>query len=390
MWVSRHLQTVVERVGNELEQSRLEFERYRKIALEVESGRLTTNLLDETDLQSVLRRLRGAPMPLGWYYAFTPVKLVTISDEQIIFAADLWSRSKDTYEEWSLLAFPVRDQGLRKRTIVRSPIITDTKRQFVFQPSVCRGLSAKVCIISHVEKHACKLGLISGTPNECQLELTPRNVPFKLYPYRTNEWIIVPDFDDSQVTLRCDNRCHKHLVVTQVELWWVHPRCNIDTVNLTTHGVKSYHLDVIVNYEPPTILNVTFEVKDMITVEVPKLLTFHPQLEVQGIPHDILSDLGIYPVYNPHHVTYGLSALMCGVILVRIISVICVWKKCTRRPSKNTARLSSSDRSPRRSKSDSKVRTHSAKWSANNDKVTFSFACLNYLTTYTLYIYILA
>ena len=177
MWVSRHLQMVVERVGNELEQSRLEFERYRNIALEVESGRLTTNLLDETDLQSVLRCLRGAPMPLGWYYAFTPVKLVTISDEQIIFAADLWSRSKDTYEEWSLLAFPVRDQGFRKRTIVHSPIITDTKRQFVFQPSVCRGLSAKVCIISHIEKHACELGLTSGTPNECQLELTPRNVP---------------------------------------------------------------------------------------------------------------------------------------------------------------------------------------------------------------------
>ena len=101
---------------------------------------------------------------------------------------------------------------------MRSPIITDAKRQFVFQPSVCRGLSAKVCIISHVEKHACELGLISGTPNERQLRLTPRNVPFTLYPYQPNEWIIVPDFDDSQVTLRCDNRRHKHLVVTQVEL----------------------------------------------------------------------------------------------------------------------------------------------------------------------------
>ena len=109
-----------------------------------------------------------------------------------------------------------------------------------------------------------------------------------------------------------------------------------ETVNLTTHGVKSYHLDVIVNYEPPTILNVTFQVKDMIKVEVPKLLTFHPQLEVQGIPHDILSDPGIYPVYNPHHVTYGLSALLCGVILVMIISVICVWMKCARKPSKYT------------------------------------------------------
>ena len=50
-------------------------------------------------------------------------------------------------------------------------VITDVKRQFVFQPTMCRGLSTQVCIISHVEKHACELGLISGTPNGYQLKV---------------------------------------------------------------------------------------------------------------------------------------------------------------------------------------------------------------------------
>ena len=346
MWVSRHLRTMVEWVDQELEQSRLEFNRYREIALEIESRRLTKTLINELDLRSVLRHLRGTPMPLGLYYAFTPVRPVTISNEQIVFAADIWSRSTDAYEEWSLLAFPVRDRDFHKRTIIRSPIITDVKRQFVFQPTVCRGLSTKVCIISHVEKHACELGLISGTPNECKLQLTSRKSPFELHPYRPNEWILVPDFDNSSVTLRCDNRRHKQLVVTQVELWWVHPRSNIDTVNLTTHGVKSYHLNVIVNYDPPSILNVTFHIEDLLKVEVPALLTFHPQLEVQGIPHDVLSDPGYYHVYNPHHVIYGLSALTCGVVLAIVVSIICIWKRCAGKPSKTTARPSPSDRPP--------------------------------------------
>ena len=56
-------------------------------------------LINELDLRSVLRHLRGTPMPLGWYYAFTPVRPVTISNEQIVFAADIWSRSTDAYEE---------------------------------------------------------------------------------------------------------------------------------------------------------------------------------------------------------------------------------------------------------------------------------------------------
>ena len=54
--VFRNLRTVVESVDNEVSQSRLEVDQYRKIALEVESGRLTKNLLNEIDLRSVLRQ----------------------------------------------------------------------------------------------------------------------------------------------------------------------------------------------------------------------------------------------------------------------------------------------------------------------------------------------
>ena len=72
--------------------------------------------------------------------------------------------------------------------------------------------------------------------------------------------------------------------------------------------------------------------------------------------------------------TYGLSALLCGVVLVMVIGIICVWNKCARRPFKDTARLSSPVRFPRGSKGDPEVRTPSAKWSAGSDNVPFSFA----------------
>ena len=94
----------------------------------------------------------------------------------------------------------------------------------MFQPTMCRGLLISSAYISYVGKHACELGLISGTPNGYQLK-----------------------------------------------------------------------------------------------VEIPALL--------KGIPSDVLNDPGFYPVYNPHHVIYGLSALVCGVILV-VIGVICVRKRC--------------------------------------------------------------
>ena len=99
------------RDSSELEMS---FNRYRDIALDVEGRRLTGTLLDELDLQSVdlLRYLCGTPMTLGWYYAFTPIKPVTISNEQSVFAADVWRRSTNAYEEWALQAFPVRDREI--------------------------------------------------------------------------------------------------------------------------------------------------------------------------------------------------------------------------------------------------------------------------------------
>ena len=59
------------------------FNQCRDIALDVESGRLMRTLLSELDLRGVdlLRYLCGTPMMLGWYYAFTPIKPVTISNE---------------------------------------------------------------------------------------------------------------------------------------------------------------------------------------------------------------------------------------------------------------------------------------------------------------------
>ena len=108
-------------------------------------------------------------------------------------------------------------------------------------------------------------------------------------------------------------------------------------------------------------------------VESPVLLKFHPHLEVKGIPSDVLSDPGLYPVYSPHHVIYGLSALIGGAILAAVIGIVCVRQRCAVRPFKTPVKPPTSDRSLRRSESDPGSGTPHAKWSANDDNVTFSF-----------------
>ena len=86
-------------------ESRDEFNRYRDITPAVGGDRLVETLLSGLGLQSVLRNLCGIPMTLGWYCAFTPIKPVTISKEQSVFVADVWSRS--------------RNATRNKRTIIR-------------------------------------------------------------------------------------------------------------------------------------------------------------------------------------------------------------------------------------------------------------------------------
>ena len=172
----------------------------------------------------------------------------------------------------------MRDRGFHKRTVNRPSDITDVKRQFVFQPTMCRGLLISSAYTSYVGKHACEIGLISGTPSGYQLE-----------------------------------------------------------------------------------------------VEIPALLKFHPHLEVKGIPSDVLSDPGLYPGYNPHHVIYGLSALIGGAILTAVSGVLCVRQRCAVRPFKTTVKPPTSDSSLRRSDNDPEARTPKAKWSASDDSVTFSF-----------------
>ena len=92
-------------VDQEFEQSRDEFNRYRDITPAVGGDRLVETLLSGLGLQSVLRNLCGIPMTFGWYCAFTPIKPVTISKEQSVFVADVWSRS--------------RNATRNKRTIIR-------------------------------------------------------------------------------------------------------------------------------------------------------------------------------------------------------------------------------------------------------------------------------
>ena len=79
LWEFRHVRTGWTRSPSDLGRS---FNRCRDIALDGEWS-VNGTLLSELDLRSVdlLRYLCGTPMSLGWYYALTPVKPVTISNE---------------------------------------------------------------------------------------------------------------------------------------------------------------------------------------------------------------------------------------------------------------------------------------------------------------------
>ena len=266
--------------GPGVDQSRDEFNRYRDITPAVGGDRLVETLLSGLGLQSVLRNLCGIPMTLGWYCAFTPIKPVTISKEQSVFVADVWSRSRNATRNKRTIIRPfqcvigdsISEQLIGLQTLRMS------RDNLCSKPTMCRGLLISSAYISYVGKHACELGLISGTPNGYQLK-----------------------------------------------------------------------------------------------VEIPALLKFHPHLEVKGIPSDVLSDPGLYPVYNPHHVIYGLSALIGGAILTAVSGVLCVRQRCAVRPFKTTVKPPTSDSSLRRSDNDPGARTPKAKWSANDDNVTFSF-----------------
>ena len=64
---------------------------------------------------------------LGWYYALTPVKPVTISNDQSVFAADVWRRSTNAYDSTRnglCRPFQCVIGRFHRRTIIRPSVIT--------------------------------------------------------------------------------------------------------------------------------------------------------------------------------------------------------------------------------------------------------------------------
>ena len=110
-------------------------------------------------------------------------------------------------------------------------------------------------------------------------------------------------------------------------------------------------------------------------VEVPKLLSFHPQLEVEGIPGNLLEDPGNPIIFNPYHISYSMAALV-GLVLALIVGLVCFRKRCVKcPPSRNTDLPLHLDKKSqvRSSIRDSAQRPAAAQWSALDDNVTFSF-----------------
>ena len=103
--------------------------------------------------------------------------------------------------------------------------------------------------------------------------------------------------------------------------------------------------------------------------EVPKLLSFHPQLEVEGIPGNLLEDPGNPIIFNPYHISYGMVALAVGLGLALITGLVCLRKRCAKcQPSRNTDPPSRLDK-----RGQARSPIWDAQWSALDDNVTFSF-----------------
>ena len=279
--------------------------------------------------------MRDPPMPLQWYYMFSPVRFVEISEQRLVFIIGLWSHTRDTYEQWDLRSFPVRKDIYLTTANVRSLVVTDSKRLTLFIPDQCRGTTQRLCVVERFERRACELGIISGAPDACRLTITAANGPLAVMPYQVNEWVLAPRHVSSAVTLQCDGRRHRQFVVNATELWWVHPRCNIATDNITTNGVRSYKHDVSVKYEPPIIVNFSFVVPPEVASEIPVLLPFHPRLEVTGLSNDLLdpvdfSDAGMVTGNGWMGLSpTGLSIIGILITLIITIIVVCiVYKRC--------------------------------------------------------------
>lgn len=81
---------------------------------------------------------------------------------------------------------------------------------------------------------------------------------------KINQWILVPGKRSANVLLQCDGARHKSIKLTDTEIWWVHPKCVLSTTNITTMSISSYKLDVVIDYDFPTVVNLSF----MIDAEV--------------------------------------------------------------------------------------------------------------------------
>ena len=249
--VDRHICAVFDNVDRAVQRAQRRFAHIQNAVTLVERGRLTEDLLDSTQFQDILLRLHSRHMPLSWYYTYTPVQLVKGNKTELTFKFELWDRLNSNYGEWDLQAFPTRDSTFATSANIRSPVVTDAERKTLFLPTDCHGVKVKLCAISRLEKCACELGIISGARNPCQVEVTLSDLLMSIKHYRSNESVVIPDNHSTPVTLQCDGQRHRTVEVTNTELWWVHPKCTLETVNFTTYGLHSFNVHILIEYPPP-------------------------------------------------------------------------------------------------------------------------------------------
>ena len=65
----------------------------------------------------------------------------------------------------------------------------------------------------------------------------------------------------------------------------------MDTTNFTTIVIDSFYMDILVKYDPPMVVNLSFAMHSHVELGVSKALSIHPKLQVDAIIDDVLGPL---------------------------------------------------------------------------------------------------
>lgn len=352
--IARRVRIYLNNVERALDMASGALKEYDALASSLASGQLTRHVISESSLRLVLAKLNGRGPSLEWIYLHTPVLTLSVTRNVITASFEIWVSGPKGYEFWALHSFPYKLGAFMSRATTRDAVVVDVKRERLFYPTNCRGSKPMMCLAGSFHKVACELGLIAGRKHSCRLEIS-RSVSMQVVGYDVNQYVIIPpQIGPTVLMIVCDKEQVRTVTVRNTELWWVHPACDITSVNFTTHGVRSFRVEVWSEWVPPVIVNVTFEIEAKVAEQIPLELDFHELLHINSKGGPILDPLiknDFEISHNPYRA--AMYAFLVGVsLLVIVISLYCsrnMWRrKCARKRRAPSADPESVPTAPKR------------------------------------------